>query len=195
MTNGKKITLWAAIFMLLVAVAVPTVVLADSPQGRGQGRGKNKISHQQKKNEKFKNGHDARDGRWDGRGPRDRDDIYDDDDYDRDGYGRGRGRYGDRDSDGINDRTEIRERALRIGYDEGYRAGRDDRASGRSADYSDHSAYRNGTAGYRSEYGNIDFYRSNFRQGFRQGYEDGYRNRSTRSGRWGDILGDILGRP
>lgn len=35
-------------------------------QGRGRGRGN---SHFEKKCEKFVNCHDARDGRWDGRGP------------------------------------------------------------------------------------------------------------------------------
>jgi hypothetical protein len=37
---------------------------ASFGQGRGRGQG------QQKKLDKFVNGHDARDGRWDGRGPR-----------------------------------------------------------------------------------------------------------------------------
>lgn len=45
----------------IVLLALPAVSMA---QGRGHGRG------QQKKLGKFINGHDARDGRWDGRGPR-----------------------------------------------------------------------------------------------------------------------------
>ena len=191
--KAKKATLWAAILTLVVAIAAPTAALADPPQGRGRGN-KNKISQQERKNEKFRNGHDARDGRWDGRGPRDRDDRDDrddDDDYYDDGYGRRR----DRNNTGIYDRTEIRNQALRAGYSEGYRAGRDDRASGRSFDYSDHSAYRDATYGYNNSYGDIDYYRTVFREGFRQGYEDGYRNRNSRGGRWGNILGDILGRP
>jgi hypothetical protein len=55
--------------------------------------------------------------------------------------------------------------------------------------------HRDATAGYRSEYGNVNTYRNYFREGFRRGYADGYQNRTTRTGRWGDILGDILGRP
>jgi hypothetical protein len=188
-STGKRRVLWSAVLTLIIAIGLPGVALADPPQGRG----KNKVSKQEKKNAKFKNGHDARDGRWDGRGPRDRDDDYDDDD-DYNGRDRERRRR-DRDNDGVYDRTEIRRQAIEVGYREGYRAGRDDRASGRSSDYDDHSAYRDGTVGYRNSYGDVDFYRSNFRQGFRQGYEDGYRNRSSRSGRWGEILGDILGRP
>jgi hypothetical protein len=190
--KNKRATLWATILTLIIAIGMPGIALADPPQGRGQGRGKVKLSKQEKKNEKFKNGHDARDGRWDGRGPRDRDDDYDDDD---DYYGRGSGRRRDRDNDGSYNRTEVRRQALSIGYREGYRAGRNDRASGRSADYDDHSAYRDATTGYRSSYGDVDYYRSSFREGFRQGYEDGYSNRGSRSGGLGGILGDILGRP
>jgi hypothetical protein len=186
-SKGKRTLLWTAILTLAIAVGLPGLALADAPQGRGQGRGKSKISKQEKKNAKFKNGHDARDGRWDGRGPKDRDDDYYDDDDDR--YNRGRN------NGGVYDRTEIRRQALDIGYREGYNAGRDDRASGRGSDYDDHSAYRDATIGYSNSYGDVDYYRSNFRQGFRQGYEDGYRNRSSRGGRWGEILGDILGRP
>ena len=192
-SKGKRTYLWAAVLTLVIAVGLPGLALADPPQGRGQGRGKSKISKQEKKNAKFKNGHEARDGRWDGRGPSDRDD---DDDYDDDDrYGRGSNRGRDRDNDGVYDRTEVRRQALDIGYREGLAAGRDDRASGRGSDYDDHSAYRDATAGYRSTYGDVNYYRSNFRQGFRQGYEDGYRNRSSRGGRWGEILGDIIGRP
>ena len=191
-TKGKRTAFWAVIWTLIIAIALPTAAIA-TPQGKGNG--KNKISKEQRKAEKFKNGHDARDGRWDGRGPRDRDDRWDDDDDDdyRDNRGRGRNRR-DRD-DRINDRSDIVRYAQEVGYREGYNAGRNDRASGQSYDYDDHSAYRDATVGYRSDYGNVDTYRNYFRSGFRRGYEDGYRNRNSRTGRWGDILGDILGRP
>jgi len=46
---------------LLLLAFLPAMA---SAQGRGRGRG------QDKKLDKFINGHDARDGRWDGRGPR-----------------------------------------------------------------------------------------------------------------------------
>ncbi|HMJ25580.1 MAG TPA: hypothetical protein VK475_07110 [Pyrinomonadaceae bacterium] len=46
---------------LVLLFAVPATNFA---QGRGRGRG------QEKKLDRFVNGHDARDGRWDGRGPR-----------------------------------------------------------------------------------------------------------------------------
>ena len=53
---------------LLVAVFVVSLVVAIPVQGFSQGRGHG----QDKKAAKFVNGHDARDGRWDGRGPRPR---------------------------------------------------------------------------------------------------------------------------
>lgn len=187
-TLHKRTALWAGILMLLFAVGVPTVAMA---QGKGRGRG------QAKKAEKFKNGHDARDGRWDGRGPQ-RDGDYrrgDDDDYryDDDDY---RGRRGSRNRGGDYDRTDVRRQAETIGYQEGLRAGQDDRASGRGYSLDSHSTYRDATAGYNDSYGNIELYRSAFRQAYRQGYEEGYRGgRSGRRSRVGIILGDILGRP
>src|SRR5215213_7133238 len=122
MTNlaGKLTVIRAAILALAVALVLPTAALA---QGRGRGRGRDQSSHQDKKDAKFKNGHDARDGRWDGRGPRDRDD-WDDDDNDRDRGSRRRNR--DRDRDGTYNRNEITSRALRAGYNSGYSAGRSD---------------------------------------------------------------------
>jgi len=57
--RNRKILLVVASLLLLTAL--PATSLA---QGRGRGRG------QDKKLDKFVNGHDARDGRWDGRGPR-----------------------------------------------------------------------------------------------------------------------------
>ena len=52
---------------LLIAVAILVSSLLPSyafAQGRGHGRG------QSKKSARFINGHDARNGRWDGRGPK-----------------------------------------------------------------------------------------------------------------------------
>lgn len=59
-----------AVLCLLVGVSVPIDVL-------GQGRGRRAGRGFDKKCEKFVNCHDARDGRWDGRGPR-RNDSLDD---------------------------------------------------------------------------------------------------------------------
>ena len=56
--NRKMLLVLASLVLL---AALPATSFA---QGRGRGRG------QDKKLDKFVNGHDARDGRWDGRGPR-----------------------------------------------------------------------------------------------------------------------------
>jgi hypothetical protein len=53
--NRKMLLIVASLFLL---AAVPATSF-----GQGRGRG------QEKKLDKFVNGHDARDGRWDGRGP------------------------------------------------------------------------------------------------------------------------------
>ena len=53
---------------ILLAVALPATALG---QGRGRGHGRGGIfSSSKNKCGKFVNCHDARDGRWDGRGPR-----------------------------------------------------------------------------------------------------------------------------
>ena len=56
--NCKIVLVLLSLFLLS---ALPAIA---SAQGRGRGRS------QDKKFDKFVNGHDARDGRWDGRGPR-----------------------------------------------------------------------------------------------------------------------------
>jgi len=56
--------LTAMLFALIVLLAAPTTSLAQG-RGRGHGRGPDL----DKKRAKFINGHDARNGRWDGRGP------------------------------------------------------------------------------------------------------------------------------
>lgn len=81
----KRRNLFAAVMLgLLLAIALPTTALG---QGRGRDRDRgdrgrnnddnyswrnrsNRSSRHDKKCAKFRNCHDARDGRWDGRGPR-----------------------------------------------------------------------------------------------------------------------------
>ena len=59
----RKATVFIAAFVFCVSLLLPASAVA---QGNGRGRG------QAKKFQKFVNGHDARAGRWDGRGPRPR---------------------------------------------------------------------------------------------------------------------------
>jgi len=54
--------------LLGILVVGLVVVFGASTDAMGQGRGR-RVSHWDKKCEKFVNCHDARDGRWDGRGP------------------------------------------------------------------------------------------------------------------------------
>lgn len=62
-TKSKSRTLWLLILVLLLSLLFP---IAAVGQGRGRGRGPDLG----KKCGKFVNCHDARDGRWDDRGPR-----------------------------------------------------------------------------------------------------------------------------
>ena len=89
LSNGSKFVK-ATLLGLILLVAMPVLTFA---QGRGRGRGLDK------KNEKFVNGHDARDGRWDGRGPNRSRNIG------RDRFGRQR--RVDRDGDGDFDRNDV----------------------------------------------------------------------------------------
>ena len=67
------------------------------------------------------------------------------------------------------------------GYSRGVRAGEEDSRRGQSFNFTDEGDYRNGNAGYRSQYGPVDRYRTEFRRGYEQGYRTGY----DRSGRGG----------
>ena len=90
--NRKIVLVLLSLFLLSV---LPAMAAA---QGRGRGRG------QDKKLDKFINGHDARDGRWDGRGPRAtrvRNRV-----RWHDIYGTRNRRWGDRDGDGDVDRYD-----------------------------------------------------------------------------------------
>jgi hypothetical protein len=55
-------------FLMIGGLAV-LVLIGGSYEARAQGRGRGQ-SNEDKKCSKFVNCHDARDGRWDGRGPR-----------------------------------------------------------------------------------------------------------------------------
>ena len=103
----------AAFFGLVLLLAMPATSIA---QGRGYGRGRGRGPDLDKKCAKFVNCHDARDGRWDGRGPNRESRISDY--YGRRRYrrvttndmiyGRTRTRRIDRDGDGDFDRNDIR---------------------------------------------------------------------------------------
>ena len=109
---------------------------------------------------------------------RDRDyDRYRNRDYDRDQdrYGqRGRGRNWDgyRNYGGS---YELRQTALNAGYNEGVKAGRDDRRHNQGYDFRDNSAYQRATKDYNSRMGDRWIYQRYFRDAFENGYADGLR--------------------
>jgi hypothetical protein len=66
--HSKRNLFSMLILTLLLAVVIPATAFG---QGRGRGHGRGGIfGSQHDKCAKFVNCHDARDGRWDGRGPR-----------------------------------------------------------------------------------------------------------------------------
>ena len=98
-----------SLFGILVLGLVVFVGMSTDAMGQGRGRGRGL----DKKCEKFVNCHDARDGRWDGRGPN-RDSRF------RNIFGRSR-RDRDRDRD---DRWERRRRHRDRDWDRRWRRGR-----------------------------------------------------------------------
>ena len=93
----SKNVVGSAVLVLLMVLSVSTEVL-------GQGRGR-RVLRNDKKCAKFVNCHEARDGRWDGRGPNRRDGL-----FDRIFRRSRRNRDRDRDSDRITRRRRNRDR-------------------------------------------------------------------------------------
>jgi len=93
------------------------------------------------------------------------------DQWGRDNRGR-RGRNGDGYGN-LGGSYELRQTALNAGYNEGNKAGRNDRRSGRY-DPTRSSAYRNATKDYNSRMGDRYAYQQYFRAAFENGYSDGY---------------------
>jgi hypothetical protein len=83
--------------------------------------------------------------------------------------------------------------AYNTGYDRGSRVGADDGQRNRDFNYSNKSDYRSADAGYRSEYGDRERWRTNFRLGFENGYRDGYSRYRPNSGNGGYGNGGVYG--
>jgi hypothetical protein len=60
----------------------------------------------------------------------------------------------------------LRQTALQAGYDEGIKAGRNDRSRGERFNFEDESAYKDATKGYNTQLGDKTIYRRYFRAGF-----------------------------
>lgn len=66
---------------------------------------------------------------------------------------------------------ELRQTALNAGYNEGSKAGREDRGRGRRSDYSSFNVYRNATKDYNGRFGDRELYSRYFRLAFESGYD------------------------
>lgn len=96
--------------------------------------------------------------------------------------------------------AEILRQAVRMGYQEGVRAGRADRMDGWRPDYRSSWAYVDANYGYHGHYVRQRDYNHYFREGFRRGYDDAYYGRSRYGRQYNGqhsilevILGVILG--
>lgn len=65
---------------------------------------------------------------------------------------------------------ELRQTALNAGYNEGTKAGQNDRSRGRHSNMNDFSAYRNANKDYNSRYGDRELYRRYYQLAFENGY-------------------------
>jgi hypothetical protein len=69
---------------------------------------------------------------------------------------------------------EFRQTALNAGYNEGMKAGRDDRRRGERYEFRDEGAFQSASKDYNSRMGDRRTYAAYFRQAFETGYRDGY---------------------
>jgi hypothetical protein len=91
--------------------------------------------------------------------------------------------------------ADMLRQAVRLGYEQGFHAGRSDREDGWRGSFGDSFGYQDASYGYNGYYVSLDEYRHYFREGFRRGYEDGFYSRSrygTYSNGGINILGAIL---
>ena len=81
--------------------------------------------------------------------------------------------------------------AYNEGYDRGLRAGAEDIRRNERFEFSDESDYRRADAGYRRDYGRLDWYQTEFRRGYQEGYRIGYQQRAAngRGGAYGGYDG------
>ena len=79
---------------------------------------------------------------------------------DSDGYGNYGGSY------------ELRQTALNTGFNDGLKAGREDRNRNERFNYTDERDFQNATKGYSSRFGDRSLYQRYYREGFSHGYAD-----------------------
>ena len=84
--------------------------------------------------------------------------------------------------------AELRRAALNAGYNDGIRAGNDDRQKRRQSNYQNSSAYQQATNGYNRRLGDRELYRRYFREAFESGYNfnNSYQGNNGRDNRYPD---------
>ncbi|MFN2532007.1 MAG: hypothetical protein ABR555_11985 [Pyrinomonadaceae bacterium] len=90
-------------------------------------------------------------------------------DYDR--YGRRRSNDG---YSNLGGSPELRQTALNAGFNEGTKAGREDRRRGRQFEPQNWGLFQKATKDYSSRLGDRELYRRYFREAFEHGYNDGF---------------------
>ena len=86
--------------------------------------------------------------------------------YGRGGNNDGYGNYGGS--------AQLRQTALNAGFNEGSKAGRDDRGHNKPFEYRNKSTFQKATKDYSSRLGDKEVYKEYFREAFSHGYSDGY---------------------
>ena len=77
---------------------------------------------------------------------------------------------------------QLRQTALNAGYNEGVRAGDNDRQNNRHTDYRDFDVYQEATKDYNSRLGDRELYRRYFREAFENGYNSNDYGQGNRVG-------------
>ena len=164
--NLKKTVMASALGLVAL---LGTSEIANAQSGRGIQQQERKIQKERQKLEKQRQKFETKQARWR---------VYQG------------SRYYQTDYHGV----ELLRQAVNEGYQQGFRAGQQDRSSRRRNNYYGSSIYQSGTYGYQS-YVDSAQYRYYFQQGFQRGYQDGYNSRyqygSARNGVV-SILGAVL---
>ena len=74
------------------------------------------------------------------------------------------------------DGAELLKQAINVGYQQGFKTGKDDHKAKRANNFNDSLIYQNGTYDYQSGVADLNLYQFYFRQGFERGYQDGFNN-------------------
>jgi hypothetical protein len=78
--------------------------------------------------------------------------------------------------------TDLRQSALNSGYNDGMKAGADDRNRNRRSNFNDFKDYRNASKGYSSRFGDRELYSRYYRVGFEHGYAEYFPNNANNGG-------------